>query len=507
MDVSNNRVLVIGSGPSGAMAAHELIRLGVPVTMLESGYSDPQGFLLRLGGRNLFRQKPEGGMREGPLHEATGDPKTQWYYNLSPGGLSNNWTGAVPRFAPEDFSEGERLHDKYRWPIDYETLAPFYERAERLMAVTAERKEQPNLPMGFSDHGATLPADWHAVVQTAVRHGQGFTVLPLADGPPFMVVRRGTAFNSFANIIRPLLRSPQFELLSGAHALRLTYNPATGRVSGVIYHDRATRTEKRISAVAVVVACGPLNSAKLLFDSANETFPEGLGNTHDVLGRYLHDHPREWWPVVLERPLSPLAPSGYLTRKPHATSDPLLATSWTVGTVTLLDKLRSFTPLKTTLFGVQVFGTMVPKEKYYVKPHAAQKDEFGQPILDIHLKFAPNELANMVDARQHFLDLMAEAGFPGTIPGVEPQLHPGTAVHYGGVVRMHANPRYGMLDEWNRLHAVSNVYVTDASSFTTGSEKNPTLTAMALSARAAHHLAEVYKTDLPYPQTNHLAAR
>src|SRR5581483_4192011 len=127
----DRRVIVIGSGPSGAMAAHQLVRKGIPVTMLESGRDFQGGFLVRLMGRNLYRRVPP--MESGTRHVASGDPKTDWYVNLAPGGVSNQWTGAVPRFAPEDFTEGERLHECYRWPVSYEQMVPYYEIVESLM--------------------------------------------------------------------------------------------------------------------------------------------------------------------------------------------------------------------------------------------------------------------------------------------------------------------------------------------------------------------------------------
>jgi len=90
--------------------------------------------------------------------------------------------------------------------------------------------------------------------------------------------------------------------------------------------------------------------------------------------------------------------------------------------------------------------------------------------------------------------LMAEAGYVCRLDPVEPQLVPGGAVHYGGTARMHRSRQHGVLDEWNRPFDVPNLIVTDASCFTTNTEKNPTLTAMALSARAACRLADDLRT-------------
>lgn len=94
------RVVVIGSGPAGATAATALIERGIPVTLLESGLRMPPGLLLRAMGRNVYRRRP-GIPEDGhERHTSSGDPATQWYNALVPGGLSNYWTGAVPRFAP-----------------------------------------------------------------------------------------------------------------------------------------------------------------------------------------------------------------------------------------------------------------------------------------------------------------------------------------------------------------------------------------------------------------------
>ncbi|HZP82794.1 MAG TPA: GMC family oxidoreductase [Chthonomonadaceae bacterium] len=488
----DRRVIVIGSGPSGAMAAHQLVRKGIPVTMLESGRDFQGGFLVRLMGRNLYRRVPP--MESGTRHVASGDPKTDWYVNLAPGGVSNQWTGAVPRFAPEDFTEGERLHECYRWPVSYEQMVPYYEIVESLMDITADPRDVPNLPAGKAAFQHHLPPDWQRVARYAEARGQGMVATPLADGPPWLITRRGTAFNSFTNLVRPLLRSPHFRLIPGAHALRLEWSPARRRVEAVVYHDRQTGSQQRLAAGAVVVACGPLNSTKLLFDSACPDFPDGLGNTEGVLGRYLHDHPREWWVFDIEKPIALPAPSVYLTRLPYAASPPLLANSWTLGVVSIQDKIRSRFGLKGDSLGVQVFGTMIPSEQHSVRPAAETKDEFGQPVLDLCIRFEDDVIQNMIQARQHLLCLMDEAGYRATMREVVPQLFPGTSVHYGGTVRMHRSPQYGMLDAWNRLHAVPNVLVCDASCFTTGAEKNPTLTAMALAARAADRLADDLKT-------------
>jgi choline dehydrogenase-like flavoprotein len=488
----DKRVVVIGSGPAGAMAAHELVSHGIPVTMLDSGQSLQSGMLIRVMGANVLRSVPR--LTNNKHYTATGDPDTRWYSHLAPGGLSNQWSGAVPRFAPEDFQDGKRLDPRYSWPIGYEDLAPYYDKVERLMQVTADVRDVPGLPAGKPTFLRTLPADWQAIGRRAVARGQGLTTMPLAHGPRWMFVRRGTAFNSFTSLIRPLITRPGFQLLTGLHCLRLEWSGRKRKVTAALCRNRADGTEQRIEAAAFVVACGAIGSPKLLFNSACNDFPDGLGNTEGVLGRYLHDHPRERWVFDTDKPISLLNPPAYLTRLPIASSVPLIAASWTLGAGSVSDRIKGvFAKVRTV--GVQVFGTMVPSVDNYIKPSFDGKDEFGMQRPQIKISYDDATLANMRDARQSLFSLMADAGYNCHLKRVDMHPIPGDSIHYAGSVRMHEDPAYGVLNAWNRVHEIDNLVVCDASCFTTGSEKNPTLTAMAIATRSASRLAYDLQTS------------
>jgi choline dehydrogenase-like flavoprotein len=136
---------------------------------------------------------------------------------------------------------------------------------------------------------------------------------------------------------------------------------------------------------------------------------------------------------------------------------------------------------------------MIPSQDNYVRLHPERKDQFGFPVLDIHLRFGAEVPPNIRDGHTRLQSILADAGYQSQLTTPVEEFTPGWAAHYGGTVRMHASPEYGMLDGWNRLHEVDNVAVVDASSFTTGAEKNPTLTVMALAARAADRLADDLK--------------
>ena len=484
--LDDRRVIVIGSGPSGAMAAQTLVRYGIPVTMLESGQQLPPGLLVRVAGRNLVWRRPS---VEDASHVASDDPAAAWYRALAPGGHSSHWAGAVPRFAPDDFTEGARLDERYVWPITYEQLVPYYERAERLMKVAAARGAVPNQPASLVAHERHLPRDWQQVARHAEAAGQGLTPIPVAAGPDWAFRRTGVGFNSFTQIVKPLLGHPLFQLVSGAHAIRLDWCGQRRRVASVVYVDRATGCHKRIPGAAVVLAAGPLASTKLLMDSACADFPDGLGETQGVLGRYLHDHPHDVGTLQVQKPLSCLEQATVLTRAPYPQSSPLLSASCVIGSNSSWDKARTITPLGTRTFGLWIFGTMIPSDRNYVRLDAKTRDEFGLPRLDVHIRYDDDVIRNMASARRRLVDVLGAAGYAANVTPSAPTLTPGHSVHYGGTVRMHASKAHGMLDSFNRLHEVKNVLVTDASSFTTGPEKNPTLTVMAIAARASHQLA------------------
>jgi choline dehydrogenase-like flavoprotein len=488
------RVVVIGSGPSGATAALTLLERGIPVTMLESGQVFPSGLVVRAFGRNLFRKwAPDD---EGYAFVASGDPDTEWQNALLPGGLSNYWTGAVPRFAPEDFYEGERLHERYRWPLSYADLAAYYTRAERLLGVVGERRAIAQVsPSEVLVHERHLPHGWRSVAEHAARRGQGLMYSPLADGPSWLVRRAGAAFNSFERLVARLGRYPHFQLRLGAHVQRLTWNSALGRVDGVEYVDRATGAPHHLTANAVVVAAGPLASPKLLLQSSSNDFPAGLGNSHGVLGHFLHDHPKDWCILELDAALPRLDQPLYVSRAPYAESAPLMGASLTIGPLSKWDRVLSLAGVTTNRFGLVTFSTMVPEDTNYVRLHPDKRDRFGMPVLDIHIRY-PTEVSHTVaNSHERLGAILEQAGMRYSIDCPQERLVPGTSAHYAGAARMHASPAYGVLNEWNRLHEVDNVAVVDASSFTTAVEKNPTLTAMALAARAADRLAHDLRHD------------
>jgi len=139
-----------------------------------------------------------------------------------------------------------------------------------------------------------------------------------------------------------------------------------------------------------------------------------------------------------------------------------------------------------------VFGTMAPTRDNWVALDPSKTRRDGSPALKLHVRHPPEAGPALHRARDDMAEVLARAGLRPQVRlwHVEPV---GESKHYGGTCRMHASAKYGMLDRWSRLHAAPNVAVGDSAAFTTGPEKNPVLTAMALAARAANRIAEDMK--------------
>jgi choline dehydrogenase-like flavoprotein len=261
-------------------------------------------------------------------------------------------------------------------------------------------------------------------------------------------------------------------------------------VEAVLVRDARTGATDRIRCRAVVLAAGSINTTKILLQSTPDDFPDGLGNTHGVLGRYLHDHPLGKLDIEVDSPIS-FHPAAYITRLPLEKSAPLYAAAclqWS-GAHRLARSVLQGHPGQLKSSGFSVFGTMVPIERNRVALDSSRSSSDGTPGLVLEIRHPPESVQALVDARDQLMNLLERAGLR---PRIRLWLidYVGSAIHYAGTCRMHASPQFGMLDRWSRLHAVKNVVVADSAAFTTGPEKNPVLTAMALAARASQRLVD-----------------
>jgi choline dehydrogenase-like flavoprotein len=459
------------------------------VLILEAGSEQAaRGLTVRFRGFTLLKRRRV--LHPRPGVAATADPKAELYEDLAPGGLTNHWSCAVPRFSPEDFADATRAGEEYAWPIGYDDIAPWYGRVEELLHIAGGSRDYVQLPAGNALRARELGPDWDRIAAEATSRGRSLAPMPYAYGAETTVTWSGTVFNSFVRLIKPELRSGRLTTRFDARVVGLEWSPQRRRVEAVRVRDARTGAESRMPCRAVVVAAGAICTPEILLASKSADFPDGLGNTHGVLGRYLNDHPLGKLLVDLSAPVS-FHPPSYVTRPTLDRAPPLYAAAcmqWT-GTDALVKSLLARHPGRLAYAGFNVFGTMAPNREDQISLDSDRQPNGGGPALQLHIRHPPEARVALEKARDDLVDTLSAAGLQPRVRlwHVEPV---GNSRHYAGSCRMHASPRFGMLGAWGRLHGVPNVAVADSSAFTTNPEKNPVLTSMTLAARAGHRLAE-----------------
>lgn len=297
-----------------------------------------------------------------------------------------------------------------------------------------------------------------------------------------------TAFNSFTSLIAPWVRKKRIIFRSGLAALRIELDKR-GKPS-VLCRDSGTGQEVCLAGQAVILAGGPLNTPRLLLQSTSSEHPNGLGNSTGVLGRYLHDHPHVFFTFRLARPLPRLRHIAILSREPYESSSPLLASQVSLGArISRGDRFLSAVSRPSMELGGIVFGTMIPTPDDRVQLVDTLEGGLPNGQIDIHIRYSAGATETAERGVVRTAAIFDDAGLSPTITNQSTRLTPGSSVHYGGTARMHASPEFGVVDGFNALHDCPRVLVVDSSSFTTSVEKNPTLTAMAIAARAAARIA------------------
>jgi len=495
-------IIIIGSGAGGGTVAHALSESPARILLLERG--------------DFVRQEEENWNPRAVWQERRYQTTERWLdergHELAPythygiGGNTKFWGSVLFRFRREDFQALEHVDGlSPAWPIDYETLEPYYDRAEALYQVRGQHGADPTDPPRRPFPHEPVPHEpaVAALVDTLRRQGLHPSPLPLGLlrlGEPGGCVRCGTC-NSFpckvhsksdADVccVRPAMQRPNVTVWTNALATRLLTDPAGRRVTAVEVERHGETV--RVEASLVVVSCGAVNSAALLLRSATDRHPHGLANSSGLVGRRYMAH----LATMLEL-IDPFRENETVFQKTVAINDFYFAgpdTDYPLGqiqsqgrTYGLMAKLHA--PWWGRWIPVPIYDWWVARGFDWLVmsedlPHLENRitlDATGRVVLryrQSNVK-AHNELVRVTTR------MLRQAGlrFP-----VVHSLGASNTTHQCGTLCFGTDPLASVLDPYCRTHDVENLFVVDASFFPSSAAVNPGLTIVAQALRVADHI-------------------
>lgn len=548
---STNRfdAIVIGSGVSGGFAAKELTEKGLRVLMLDRGVMVEHGegypydgkpafevparnimpkpvmdsnyFIARHGYVQPSNQRFYNDDRQNPYAYDEGE-KFYWIRPGAVGGKSLIWGRWSFRWAPEDFEANKRDGIDGAWPIGYDDVAPWYSYVEKYIGVSGSRENlaylpdsefQPPMPMNVAEQWLKQRLETkfpgRKLIHTRLSNltedkpEQNRTKCQMrnqcGNGCSF-----GAYFSTQAVTLPAARATGRLTLQSDAVVTNVEYDPARKRVTGVRYVDAKTGQAQTVSADLVFVCASAMASVQILMNSRAPGSDRSHFDSSGTLGRYVMDHifrvgvagdvpgmtdlieyGRRPGGVYIPRFRNIGGEEGVGFKRGYgyqgsASRDP----SPPVGFgASMKQGLRRYAPWK---FSMGAFGECLPYKDNRVSLHASKVDRFGIPLMRFDVRFRENELKMMADARVQGEAMLKGAGLLN-VRSWEGEHVPGDAIHEMGGARMGADPRTSVLNGWNQAHDASNLYVTDGAQMASASCVNPSLTYMAMTARAADH--------------------
>lgn len=532
-------VCVIGSGPAGGVLAKELAERGAKVALVEAGRMiKPEEFHYHA----WPYQRPHRGTRDWERPEAAYPPEVTRairYENCdrisvdrirAVGGRSIHWNANCFRFAERDFREWSLEGVEEDWPISYQELAPYYSYVEKMIGVTGSRENLEVLPDG--EYLRPLkPRCSEAIIQRAcaklgirsIPTRKAVLTEPYDGRPPCHYCGHcmqgcdvGAIFTVPNSMLPKAWKTGNLTLIQNKLARELLVD-REGKVRAVSVIDTVTRGEEEIRARIFAVCCATIESARLLLNSRSPQFPNGLANSHDVVGRYLTGHITHTINGYLEELVGThpvnndgatdhtYIPRFNLDRKRHDYAGgfhfqlqvvdfmfPHLAHSLKGFGKSFKQQVRFLQP---GLINMEGYGKVLARPENRVTVDPNTPDAYGIPIPVVHFRFSENDVAVWKDMKVRAEEILSAAKCR-LVMEADPQPS-GFASHETSTVRMGRDPRTSALDSHGQAHEVRNLFVVDGSCFTTFPEKNPTLTIMALAVRTAGHISgEVRKRSL-----------
>ncbi len=445
------------------------------------------------------------------------------------GGKSLLWTRQVYRWSDLDFEANKRDGNGVDWPIRYRDLEPWYAHVERFIGVSGQAEGLPQLPDSVFQPPMQMNTVEKAVKQRIEAAYPDRRMIigrcanltePLGDRAACHycgVCQRGCSpgayFSSLSSTLPAATSTGLLTLRANSVVEGVDYDPVRKRASGVRVIDTVTGERTRFASKLVFLCASTIGSLQVLLNSRSESFPDGLANRSGTLGRYVMDHQngaiafgittefmgRYYYGyrpngiyVPRFRNLDPERPDGDFLRGygyqggAMPIEARMMATNLPGFGAAFKQALRQ--PPAWTFF-LAGFTECLPYADNRVTLDAKLKDRHGIPQVRFDVRFRDNEARILADATRQGEAMLKAAGMQNVTAIANPTA-PGDAIHEMGGACMGRDPRTSVLNGWNQAHDVPNLFVTDGSSMSSSGVVNPSLTFMALTARAANHAVE-----------------
>jgi choline dehydrogenase-like flavoprotein len=563
-------VCIVGSGAGGGMTAYMLAKAGIKVLLLEAGpMYDPKKNVTQLkwpwesprrGASTHYRNFGDFDAAYGGW-ELDGEPYTHkdgtkfdWFRSRMLGGRTNHWGRISLRFGPNDFKHKSIDGLGEDWPISYDDVAPYYDRVDRLIGVFGSKENLPNDPDSIF-----LPPPKPRLHELFVKDGATAAGVPVIPSRLSILTRplpdnkdRGACFfcsqcnrgcqvygdfSSSSVLVNPALQSGHVDVIANAMAREVTVNDE-GLATGVSYVDKSDMQEYHVTARIVVLAASACESARLLLNSKSEAHPNGLANSSNVVGKYLHDStgaamggilPKlvgrkrynedgvgglhvysPWW---LDNKKLDFARGYHIeywggmgmpgygfgfgmqhTNGKYPGRDGKMKPAGGYG-ASLKDDNRYFYG---ATFGMAGRGEAIAREDNYCEIDPEMVDKYGIPVLRFHYKWSDQEVKQARHMKNTFREIIHKMGGvvtwgedgPENDYGLEA---PGRIIHEVGTTRMGNDPKSSVVNKHNQAHDCKNLFVVDGGPFVSQADKNPTWTILALAMRASDYMVDEMK--------------
>lgn len=471
-------------------------------------------------------------------HSYVQEKPFDWIRGYQTGGKSLLWARWVQRWSDLDFEANAKEGIGVDWPIRYKDIAPWYSYVEKFVGVSGSKEGIPQLPDGeflppfemtcieqhFKDSLKKSHPDRHYIISRTANLTQAqaqHKELGRSDCQSRNWCARGCPYGAYFSTQSSTLpaaeRTGNLTLRPDSVVHSIIYDDASQKAIGVKVIDANTKEEIEFYAKIIFVNAATINTSLILLNSTSSRFPEGLGNDHDVLGRNLMDHNyRARVSGVFEDEIYNnkhdygRRPAGtYLARfrnvsekhpdflRGYAIAAGGKREGWGRAEEGFGQELKEkLTQPGAYTFGMTAMGEMLPNAENRMWVDRSNRDEFGLPKVHIDCAWGENEDKMTKDAIEQMQEMMEAAGIKVTSAFDNGQA-PGLAIHEMGTARMGKDPKTSMLNEWNQVHACKNVFVTDGASMASSACQNPSITYMALTARAVDHaVSELKKMNL-----------